>query len=72
MKLPSGLVISIGVLGSLVASHAVDAEQAGKVYRIGFLSAYSPPTPEEIARSLFVQALRELGRVCNATFNVYP
>jgi putative tryptophan/tyrosine transport system substrate-binding protein len=50
-----------GVVGGLLAAPlAAEAQQAGKVYRIGFLNA---PTRASVERSLeaFLRALRELG-----------
>ena len=50
-----------GVAGSLLAAHlAAEAQQVGKVYRIGYLSA---PTRISVEKALgaFLRALRELG-----------
>ena len=51
--------ISALVLGLFAAPFTAEAQQAGKVYRIGSLNAGSPPPPE--APAVFPQALRELG-----------
>ena len=53
--------IAIAAGSLLAAPLAADAQQAGKVYRIGYL-AYTPPT-EGDATHIFVQRLRELGWV---------
>src|SRR6266511_2875753 len=45
-------------LGTLSAPLAIEAQQAAKVYRIGFLSLLHGPGPFE---EVFRQALRELG-----------
>ena len=52
-------IVSV-VGGILTASRAAEAQQAGKVYRIGYLSA---PTRASVERGLqaFLQTLRELG-----------
>src|SRR5678815_287304 len=49
-----------GVLGGLFAAPLAVAQQAGKVYRIGYLST---PTRESVERGLaaFLRTLRELG-----------
>ena len=56
--------VFIGMLGGglLAAPFAAEAQQAGKVYRIGYLSA---PTRESVEHVLqaFLRALRELGWV---------
>ena len=44
-------------LGMLCGPLAAEAQQIGKVYRIGFLSAGSPPTSE--SRQAFEHALGE-------------
>jgi len=48
------------VTGILTASRAAEAQQAGKVYRIGYLSA---PTRASVEQGLqaFLRTLRELG-----------
>ena len=51
-----GLAVALVVL--LAAPLAAQAQQAGKVYRIGYLSP-SPPEPFRV--EVFRQALRELG-----------
>lgn len=48
-------------VGMLVAPLAADAQQAGKVYRIGFLSPGSPETPLRV--EAFRETLREFGWV---------
>jgi ABC-type uncharacterized transport system substrate-binding protein len=48
----------MSLAGALAAPRAVEAQQAGKVYRIGFLRAGQPPTPWAEA---FQQGLRERG-----------
>jgi putative ABC transport system substrate-binding protein len=56
--------------GALAAPRAAEAQQAGKVYRIGYLSPSSPSDPERLASpfgerglAAFRQGLRELGYV---------
>ena len=56
--------------GALAAPLAAEAQQAGKVYRIGYLSPSSPSDPERLASpfgerglAAFQQGLRELGYV---------
>lgn len=54
----------IGSLGLLVAPLAVDAQQAGRISRIGFLSLGSSADPLILARfKTFQEGLRELGYV---------
>jgi putative tryptophan/tyrosine transport system substrate-binding protein len=56
-----GLMLTLA-LGFLVAPLCSNAQQPGKVYRIGFLSALFPPSePDWQQRSPFLQGLRELG-----------
>jgi hypothetical protein len=57
-----GLIVTLA-LAILMAPIAVEAQQPGKAYRIGFLSAYSPPPPSAPTPLLdaFWQQLRELG-----------
>src|SRR3989337_469778 len=64
-----GLVLTFA-LGILSAPLAAEAEQAGKVHRIGFLSPSSPSDPERLASpfgerglAAFRQGLRDLGYV---------
>ena len=52
-----GLAVVLA-LGLLAVPLTGEAQQAGKVYRIGFLSLRSSPGAQEEA---FSQALRELG-----------
>jgi putative tryptophan/tyrosine transport system substrate-binding protein len=53
----------IFALGILSVSFSADAQHPGKVYRIGFLSAFSPPLPSAPTPVLdaFWHQLRELG-----------
>ena len=55
-----GFLLAIGAL--LAAPLAAETQQAGKVYRIGYLSA---PTRESVEQGVqsFLRALRELGWV---------
>jgi len=57
-----GLLVVLG-LSLLAAPLAAKAQQSGKVYRIGFLFAGSPPPPSAPAplRDAFLQRLQELG-----------
>jgi putative ABC transport system substrate-binding protein len=45
----------------LSAPRAVDAQQAGKMYRVGGLTVGQPPTDEERTQSAFLITLRRLG-----------
>src|SRR3989442_14300623 len=58
-------LIVILVLGILAAPLAADAQQAGKVYRIGILS---PGVAEPSSLDAFTQGLRELGYVAGSDF----
>jgi hypothetical protein len=68
--LPIGrLAFIAGATTMLAAPFAVEAQHAGKVYRIGFLSPSSPSDPERLASSFgergfaaFRQGLRLRGR----------
>src|SRR5438034_2134792 len=55
-------VVALLALGVAAAPLAAEAQQAGKVYRIGYLST---PTRESVARGVdaFLRKLRELGWV---------
>jgi putative ABC transport system substrate-binding protein len=57
-----GLLVTFGI-GLLWPPLVATAQQPGKAYRIGFLSAYSPPPPSAPTPLLdaFWQQLRELG-----------
>src|SRR6266487_3757613 len=57
-----GLIVTFA-LGLLVAPLTATAPPPGKVYRIGFLTAYSPPPPSAPAPILdaFRQRVHELG-----------
>jgi putative ABC transport system substrate-binding protein len=52
------LLTSLG--GVLAAPLAAEAQPAGKVARVGILSVGTAPAPEEVARSSFLAALRDL------------
>jgi hypothetical protein len=58
-------VLVMLTLGLLAAPFSAAAQPARKVYRIGYLGAESPPTPDVPAIGLasFQQGLRELGYV---------
>jgi len=58
---PAGLVVTLA-LGILAAPLAAEAQQAGKVYRIGFLGIV-PPSDTSPRQNAFRQGLRELGWV---------
>ena len=49
--------------GLLTAPLATEAQQAGRVYRIGVLVQGGPITPEMRTQSVFVTTLKELGWV---------
>jgi putative ABC transport system substrate-binding protein len=57
-----GLIVTL-VLGLLAAPLLADAQQAGKVYRIGFLAFGHPPSGPSPCLEAFRQRLRELGYV---------
>src|SRR5579862_9342186 len=58
----AGLVLLCGLLAFGAAPLAVEAQQAGKVYRVGYLST---PTRESVEHGVeaFLRKLRELGWV---------
>ena len=58
----AGLALLLGLLGFGAAPLAAEAQQAGKVYRLGYLST---PTRESVERGVeaFLRRLRELGWV---------
>jgi len=61
------LLYGLGV--GLLAPLAVEAQQAGKVWRIGSLASYSPTSPEVAPLwEGFLQGLRELGYVEGKNF----
>ncbi len=62
MKLRTIGIIGILVLGLLAVSLPAEAQQAGKVHRIGYLSVRRPDT-EKSYLPAFQQGLRELGYV---------
>ena len=57
-----GLIVTFGI-GLLLTPLVVAVQQPGKVYRIGFLAAGSPPPPSAPTpmRDVFRQRLHELG-----------
>ena len=56
------LFIATLILGILAAPRAADAQQAGKVPRIGLLSPFSP-SATALWHEAFRQGLRDLGSV---------
>jgi putative tryptophan/tyrosine transport system substrate-binding protein len=64
----------IGTLagGLLAAPFAAEAQQAGKVRRVGILSVGAVPSAEEIARSPFLAALRDLGWIAGQDIAFEP
>ena len=58
---PAALIVTL-TLGILAAPLAADAQQAGKVYRIGFLASASPSVSQPFLGA-FRDGLRELGYV---------
>src|SRR5713101_5924524 len=58
----AGFALLLGLLAAGAGPRTAEAQQAAKVYRIGYLSA---PTRESVERTLaaFLRALRELGWV---------
>ncbi len=63
MRLRTIGLISILVLGLLAGPLPVEAQQAGKVYRIGFLDAILRSTTTDPRLVAFREGLRELGYV---------
>jgi putative ABC transport system substrate-binding protein len=64
MRSRSVLLVAVLVLGIPVAPLAVEAQQSGKVYRLGLLSPATPPAPSDpTAVVLIPKALGELGYV---------
>src|SRR5438132_14260244 len=55
-----GLIVTFGI-GLLWTPLVATAQQPGKVYRIGYLSASSPPSASTPALDALWQRLRELG-----------
>ena len=55
-----GLMLTLA-LGFLVAPLAANAQQPGKVYRIGLLGVGLSPSEAQLQQSPFLQGLRELG-----------
>jgi putative ABC transport system substrate-binding protein len=55
--------VFVSVFAILVAVHPATAQQAGKLYRIGFLTAASPVKAFQERMAAFRQGLRELGYV---------
>jgi putative ABC transport system substrate-binding protein len=53
--------------GPLAAPLAAEAQQAGKVWRVGIINELPPPTPEDRAQSIFRRALKDLGWVDGQT-----
>src|SRR5712692_3004178 len=62
-RLTIHLAILVLTLGVLVAPLTADAQQAGKVPRIGVLSAGSPPPVTSAVADAFLEGLRDLGYV---------
>ncbi len=63
MRLRTIGLISTLVLGLLAGPLAAEAQQAGKVYRIGFLTPGSPVKSFKLRLTAFRQGLRKLGYV---------
>ena len=61
--MPSALILVL-TLAALTVTLTADAQQAGKVFRIGILGTTAPTDPD-FARiwNAFIQGLRELGYV---------
>jgi len=58
--------------GLLAAPLAADGQQAGKVRRVGILSVGAVPSAEEVARSPFLAALRDLGWIMGQNIAFEP
>ena len=63
MRLRSIGLIVILALGLLAVAVASDAQQAGKVYRIGYMSIPSRQSAADLIDHVFLPALRERGLV---------
>ncbi len=63
MKLRAIGLISAVALGLLAGPLPAEAQQPGKVYRIGYLGTGSSPLTTSPAYMLFRQGLRELGYI---------
>jgi ABC-type uncharacterized transport system substrate-binding protein len=65
MQLAGTALLASLALSLITAPLAVEAQQAGKVYRIGYLSPGEPPTPPASSENLdaFKQGMRALGYV---------
>jgi len=59
-------------LGTLAAPLVAGAQQPGKIARIGILSIATAPSAEELARSSFRSALRNLGWVAGQNLVIEP
>ena len=58
----AGLALLLGLLAFGAAPPAAEGQQAGKVYRVGYLSAPTRASVEQVLQA-FLRALRELGWV---------
>ena len=58
----AGLALLLGPLAFGAAPLAADAQQVGKIYRIGYLSAPTRASVEQVLQA-FLRKLRELGWV---------
>jgi hypothetical protein len=58
--------------GLLAAPLAANGQQAGKVRRVGILSVGAVPSAEEVARSPFLAALRDLGWIMGQNIAFEP
>jgi putative ABC transport system substrate-binding protein len=63
LMVPRAAVAVVFVLGLLAAPLVADAQQAGKIVRIGVLSPASPGPDVDAGRRAFLQRLNELGWV---------
>jgi len=64
-----GLAV-IFIVSLVLAPLAADAQQSGKVYRIGLIGSGTPPPPPTDQGSLLCERLRELGWVYGRDFLV--
>ena len=67
MRIRTIWVISTLALGLLAEPLATEAQQAGKVYRIGILAFGFPPSGPSPSLEAYHQRLRELGRLAVRT-----
>src|SRR5262245_19532413 len=69
MDIKTIIVLLLGL--TLASVHSADAQQLGKVYRIGSLDSGSSSDPQNaVFREAFLQGLRDLGYVEGKNINI--